>query len=588
MDHTDQIREKVDIVSYVSEFVTLKRAGRNFAANCPFHSEKTPSFIVSPERQTWHCFGCHKGGDVFSFLMEYEHIDFPEALRLLAKRAGVTLTGRGFDSQTSSKKDAIYTINRQAAEFYHYLLTKHRVGSKALAYLKDRGVSEKVIKSFMLGMAPNVRNGLVRYLTGKKGHKTEDLLDAGLVSTIGRDTVDFFRGRVIFPLFDHHDNILGFAGRTLDTTGVVKAKYINTRDTVAYHKGEMFYGLHLTKDAIRKADQAILVEGEFDVISCFQSGVGNVVGIKGTALTEKQAQLLARYAKKVTVCFDGDRAGKEAIKRSLPILEKYHLQTSVIVIPGGKDPDEAIKTNPVTFKQAVKNDIGIYDYLLTEALQNNDVQTATGKGKIATELLPILGGIGNEIIKEHYLKKLSTELDTTYESLQRELGKIGKRMPDEAAAETVQTKLSREDMLSEYLLALIVQYESSKAACLLVSSHLGEQFVATRSAEKVLVRLSAYLREGKTTDIHAFAKFLPPELLPSFDKAVLMPLPEFSNASEHLAELEKTTEQLKKVALKKRIQLLSDELKIKEKEGAEEETAVLQKQVQELVSLLEK
>lgn len=585
MDQTEQIREKLDIVSFITEYVPLKKAGRNFKANCPFHTEKTPSFMVSPDRQRWHCFGCQKGGDCFTFLMEYEHMDFPEALRVLAKRTGVKLTGYGQDSQMTSKKEAMYTMNRQAAEFYHYLLMKHNVGKKALEYLQDRGISDKVIESFLIGFAPNIRNGLVRYLTQKKGYKAEDLLDAGLATQIGRETVDFFRGRIIFPLFDHRDNIVGFSGRTTDTTGVVKAKYINTRDTLIYHKGEMFFGLNMTKDAIRKADSVVIVEGEFDLLSCFQNGVANVVGVKGTALTEKQMQLLSRYAQKVAVCFDGDRAGKEAIKRSLPILEKYNLQTSVIVIPGGKDPDEAIKTDPISFKQAVKNAVVIYDYLLSQALETYEKKTASGKGKIAAELLPIYGGITNEIIKEHYLKKLSTELDTSYESLQKELGRLSKKEQEVIVPVSTAMKQSREEMLEEYVLSLILQSESPKDAFLQAWSILAEAVIPERAHQKIFLQLAEYFKSHDELMAKSFVAVLPSELLPSVDKALLLPLSQPSSHDKQRKEIERTSMQLREIYVRTRIKRISVELK---EANGEAEQELLQKQFSRLVSLLEK
>jgi DNA primase len=419
MDQVSQIRDQVDIVALIGEYITLKKAGRNFKSPCPFHNEKSPSFVVSPERQIWHCFGCGKGGDCYTFLMEYEHLEFPEALRALAKRTGIELQQSEFESSTSSKKESIYHLNKLAAEFYHFILMNHKAGEKAREYLKERNVSEKVLKSFLIGYAPSGA-ALSSYLLQKKKVNKEDLIESGLVTDRGYQVRDFFWDRIMFPLFDHRDNIMGFSGRilTAESTG---PKYINTRETLVYHKGDMFFGLNMTKEAIKKENQALLVEGEFDVLSCFQNGVPNVVAVKGTALTERQVALLGRFAQKITVCFDGDRAGQEAIKRSLPIIEKKGLNTTVVVIPGGKDPDESIKNDPTAFKIAVKNDIGIYDYLLSSTLKNYDKASLEGKQKISEDLLPLFSSIQNEIIKEHYLKKVSTELDTTYERILLEL-----------------------------------------------------------------------------------------------------------------------------------------------------------------------
>ncbi len=588
MDTTDQIREKVDIVSYINEFVTLKKAGRNFTATCPFHTEKTPSFSVSPERQMWHCFGCQKGGDIFTFLMEYEHIEFPEALRILAKRAGVPLTGRGYDTETTSKKESMYTINRQAAEYYHYILMNLSAGKPALTYLRERGVSEKVMKSFLLGFAPNGRRGLIDYLVKRKQHTKEQIEEVGLASNIGRDTIDFFRGRIVFPLFDHRENIVGFSGRTMDTTGVVKAKYINTRETLIYHKGEMFFGLNMTKDAIRKANQVVLVEGEFDVLSCFQNGVSHVVGVKGTALTEKQVQLLSRYAQKVTICFDGDSSGQKAMKRSLPILEKYNLQTTVVIVPDGKDPDDAIRENPVTFKQAVQNDISVYDFLLKTALSTYDKSSAAGKGHIASELLPIYGEITNEVVKEHYLKKLSNELDTTLESLQKELQRQVKREQSVPVPQATSVKVGRTEMLEEYLLALIFQDEHTKDAFAIAWDELSEAVLPERASQKVLLELSAFFLTDQAFSTNAFAAVIAPELTATVNKAALKPLPGISSQTKRKEEITNTARQLRELYLRKRIKDVGQELKEAVDLGGEEQAKKLQEQFERLVSLLKK
>src|SRR6185437_12084031 len=366
MDQVSQIREKIDIVSFISEFIPLKKTGRNFKANCPFHGEKTPSFVVSPERQIWHCFGCSKGGDVYTFLMEYERLEFPEALRTLAKRTGIELKSQEKNTGLATQKERLYQINSLAKEYYHYVLTRHPAGKRALDYLKNRGVSDKIIETFMLGFAP-MGNALTKYPLSKKKFAREDLVAAGVVFQKGRDVVDFFRGRLMFPLIDHRDNVVGFAGRILDSDSST-SKYINTRETLIYHKGEQFYGLNITKNAIRKENQAIIVEGEFDVISCFENGIANVVAVKGTALTEAQVNLLGRFAQKITFCFDGDKAGQEAIKRSLAVVERKGLTPTVIEIPGGKDPDEALKNEPGLFKKAAREDRNIYDYLFDKAL----------------------------------------------------------------------------------------------------------------------------------------------------------------------------------------------------------------------------
>lgn len=585
MDQVSQIREKIDIVSFLSEFITLKKAGRNFKAVCPFHNEKSPSFMVSPERQVWHCFGCGKGGDIYTFLMEYERVEFPEALRILAKKAGIELIQSKAESGLASKKERLYGLNALAREYYHYLLLKHKVGANAREYLKNRGLSEKIIETFQLGFAPGVGTALSHYLLKKKGYTQEELVDAGLAFSRGRDTVDFFRGRLMFPLIDHRDNVVGFSGRVLDKE-IKTSKYINTRETLIYHKGEGFYGLNVTKDAIRKAGQAILVEGEFDVISSFQEGVSNVVAVKGTALTEMQISLIGRYAPKISICFDGDKAGQEAIKRSLPLVEKKGLQVSVILLPNGKDPDDSIKTDAIAYKQAVKKDVSVYDYLFDSSLLEGDVATAEGKKAIADAFLPIIASMSNEIIKEHYLRKLSTVLQTTYESITKELTRIKQvekgmqvKVPPLKAP-----KQSREEMLEDYLISLIVQYHEPKLALDKAVTALAPSVTKEKAYQKILDHLLTYFTTAQVFDQEKFSQLLPSELLHSYNKSILFPLPPFTSGEQHLHEVEKVARQLRDLYVKDRIKSLSEELVAKEKEGENE--AVLNLLKEEYATLL--
>lgn len=587
MDQVAQIREKIDIVPFLSEFITLKKAGRNLKAVCPFHNEKSPSFMVSPERQVWHCFGCGKGGDIYTFLMDYEKIEFPEALRILAKRAGIELIQSRAQMGISSKKESLYKLNSLAAEYYHYILTQHKVGEKARQYLKERGLTKKIIETFQLGFAPGAGNSLSQYLLKKKKYPTEDLVDAGLAFNRGRDTVDFFRGRLIFPLVDHRDNIVGFSGRVLDKD-TKTSKYINTRETLIYHKGEGFFGLNITKDAIRRENQAILVEGEFDVISSFQEGVSNVVAVKGTALTEMQIGLIARYADKISICFDGDRAGQEAIKRSLPLIEKKELSATVILLPNGKDPDESIRSNPIIYKQAIKKDISVYDYLFDSALESGDRETAEGKKAIADNFLPTVALMTNEIIKEHYLRKLSTVLDTTYESIVKEMG--NRRQ----AAQKTQAKLppermerqSRDEMLEEYLTSLIIQFENPRLALDKAVILLSPALSREKAYQKILTALLEHFSSTEEFSQAAFGKSLPSELHHSYNKSILFPLPPFKNQEKYLDEIDKVAWELKDIYLRDKLKLVNKELSHK-KEGDESlEAKKLEEEYRNLLSLL--
>ena len=585
MDQVSEIREKIDIVSFISEFIPLKKAGRNFKANCPFHGEKTPSFVVSPERQIWHCFGCGKGGDVYTFLMEYERLEFPEALRTLAKRADVTLKTQERNSELATQKERLYQINSVTKEYYHYVLTKHPAGKRALEYLKGRGLSDKIIDTFMLGFAPT-RNALSKYLFSKKKFVQEDLVAAGVVFQKGRDIVDFFRGRLMFPLIDHRDNVVGFAGRILEEDAST-SKYINTRETLIYHKGEQFYGLNITKDSIRRENQAIIVEGEFDVISCFENGISNVVAVKGTALTEAQVNLLGRFAQKITFCFDGDKAGQEAIKRSLTVVEKKGLTPTVVEIQGGKDPDEALKNEPGLFKKAVREDIGIYDYLFDKTLAEVDLSAVTGKKAFAEQLLPVIAPIKNEIIKEHYIKKISSELDTSYESIVKELEKLQQPKTIQSQIPATKQKRSKEELLEEYLLALIVQSETPKKALDVTMHVLMEVMPKERAYHKIMDHLLSHFENQTTFDGNTFGNDLPKELVPTYDTCFLVTLPSFSDEQHAEEEVRKTADNLKRIYIQKKLKTLAVEINQKEQGGFEEEAASLRKTYSEFASRID-
>jgi DNA primase len=586
MDQVTEIREKIDIISYLSEFMTLKKAGRNFKGLCPFHNEKSPSFMVSPERQMWHCFGCGKGGDIYTFLMEYEHVEFPEALRVLAKRAGVELVQSRFEASQTSQKERLYAINALAAEYYQYILLKHPVGKKALAYLTTRGLSEKVIQTFQLGFAPGSGTALTSYLLGKKRYPKEEILEAGLAYDRGRSLVDFFRGRLMFPLIDHRDNVVGFSGRVLDKEAKT-SKYINTRETLIYHKGDQFYGLNITKDAIRKANQAILVEGEFDVISSYQEGVSNVVAVKGTALTQAQIVLIGRYAQKLTVCFDGDRAGQEAIKRGLPLIEKKNLKATVIVLTNGKDPDEAIKNNPGVYKQAVKNDVSVYDYLFDAACKDQNVRSAEGKKAIADEFLPVIASMTNEIIKEHYLRKLGSLLQISYESISKELSHIQKKDEGSIRLQSPLPKRSRDEMLEEYLISLIMQAPVVSDALNAATKVLAGTDTQEKAYQKLLATLADYLTTHDQFTSESFAETLPSELLPVFDKSLLFPIPPIETPERYVAEVKKVAKQLRELTVRERIKQMSLKIQAMEESGQLEAAEALKEQYTSLLTLLQ-
>ena len=585
MDQVAQIREKIDIVAYISEFLSLKKAGRNFKANCPFHNEKTASFVVSPERQIWHCFGCGKGGDCFTFLMEYEHLEFVEALRTLAKRTGIELRDN-FDSKTASKKEKIYILNKLSSKFYNFILTKHPAGKIALEYLLKRKMTMPLIETFGLGFSPSSGSPLSAYLLKKKNYKQQELFEAGLAFERNGRTFDFFKGRIIFPLSDHRGNIVGFSARIL-SENQDGPKYINTRETLVYHKGEMFFGLDAAKEEIKKQNQAILVEGEFDVISCFKEGIRNVVAVKGTALTENQVSLLSRFTQKVSLCLDKDNAGFEAIKRSLAVLEKKGLTTTVIT-PNGKDPDEAIKEDPFAFKKAVKNEKGVYDFLLEKTISQDDKSDALAKKKISDELLPFFAQISNEVLKEHYLKKLSAEINTSYQSLEKEVLKIQSGRDQDRFVFPKKEPRPRREILEEYFISIVLQSDNPKMVLKRGLETLGNYQFLGEAFKKIIDSLSLYFEKTDHFDSKKFETFLKPELLKTFDSCFLLPLPKFETNDKYYEEIKKSAIELSTIYVKDKIKRISEKIKGKEEQKEVKDVENLKEELTSLIDLLPK
>jgi DNA primase len=569
MNDVDQVKQKLDITEYIEQFVTLQRAGRNFKGLCPFHNERSPSFMVSPERQIWHCFGCQKGGDIFSFYMEYEKADFSESLKELAHRAGITLTQPVFRTQTEQKKDILYTINAAAAQYYHFLLTKHATGKKALSYLLDnRGMNEGLIEKFQLGFAPNTDKSLFDYLLKKKNFKSEDIQAAGLGSTGRRITSDFFTNRIIFPIHDQRGNIIAFSGRALDDS---LPKYINTRETLIYKKSSSLYGIFYAKEAMRNEKKALVVEGEFDVISSMKEGIGNVVALKGTALTDDQIKLIKRYVNKILFCFDTDLAGTEAQKRSIAMLEKEGIQAAVIIPPEGKDPDELLREQPALFKKALKNEISVYDFLINTALNSVDITTPEGKHTVLEETLPILSQIDNEVIKEHYLKKLAQLLHTSFESVLRQSQKR-RAQPKILPTAPEKQKFLREELTESYLLGLLVQAKDTAKYIPLLSDILSDISLTTPSLDKLWQEIRTYHSSHPEFDKSEFVKQLPSEILEIYDTQSLVPIPEFTEDSDYDKEIKKVTVDTATLVIKVKIKEITK--KVEELENNEDDATM--------------
>jgi len=571
-DQLEEIKRKIDIVQFINQYIPLKKAGRNFKALCPFHSEKTPSFIVSPERQIWHCFGaCNEGGDIFKFLMKIENIDFGEALRELAKRAGVKLTSYQ-PSDAERNRQLLYEINHLAAEFYHFLLLNHPVGKVALNYILGRGIKKESLEKFQLGYAPNMWDGLQRFLVGKKGYKVEDLEKAGLVipgfkfQASGSKHYDRFRHRLMFPLRDHRGNIRGFAGRILIPqakglpAGGQEAKYINTPETMIYHKSELLYGLFENKEEIKKEDKVILVEGELDAISSWQAGVKNVVAIKGSALTSSQVQLLSRFTKNLVFALDADIAGNQAAWRGAEIADQWGMEMKVVQIKGGKDPDEVAQKDPELWKKLVNEAVPIYDYFISSAFSRFGGKTAEEKRKISQVLIPVLAKMSDKIVQSYYIKVLAEKLGVEEEAVALEIEKFTSRQIPTFSSpiKTSGIAKDRREILEEYLLAL--GFQSANWDWLVKRKVF--TLVRTLKFVRILEILKEYLKKYQKANSQKLAKLIPPELEETFNRLYLLDLESvLQDDDKTKKEFQKTLLELEKIYVKEQLKQLAEEIK---------------------------
>jgi DNA primase len=425
----EQIRAASDIVEVIGLYLPLKRAGANFVALCPFHKEKTPSFSVNPHRQIFYCFGCHKGGDVFAFLREYENVDFPEAVRRLAERARIPLACEqsGAEQMSRSIKEKLLEIHEQITQRWQSALANEAGGQLARDYLAKRVVSEEAMKLFRLGFAPEVWDDTVNWAKSK-GYDLAVVEKAGLIlRKEGSDHFyDRFRGRLMFPICDEQGRVIGFSGRVL--AGDEKtAKYVNSPETPIFTKSKVFFGLDKSKRALLEAEFAVVCEGQLDLISCFMAGVQNIVAPQGTAFTADHARILKRYVDEVVLCFDSDEAGQNAAVRSLDHLLASELAVRVAVIPRPHDPDSFIRTaGAEAFKKLIEGAEGYFDYFLNRLCATNEVSTDKGRLAVLRGIAEAVHKTGNQVLIDKYAQKTALRLAVSTESVRAEFRKMAR------------------------------------------------------------------------------------------------------------------------------------------------------------------
>ena len=419
----DEIQARVDIAEVIGRSLPLKRAGRHFKANCPFHKERTPSFMINTEKQIFHCFGCGAGGNVFGFLMQHDRLTFPEAVRQLAEHLGITLPEQPVTADSSHAR--LLALTEKICRYFEKTL-QSAAGSGCQAYLKKRGVSEAAIRNFRLGLSPAGWDHLLNAAT-TAGVAAEGLEEAGLLVRGKSGTqYDRFRNRLIFPIFDVRGRVIGFGGRSMDGK---EPKYLNSPETALYSKGRQLFGLFQAKEAIASAKTAVVVEGYFDCVVLVDGGIQNVVSPLGTALTAEQAHLLKRYADRVILAFDADAAGEQATLRGIDILVEQGLSVFVARLPEGLDPDEhLLKVGRENFEQLLQQSVGIFEFLIQLALQGGSTKTAEGRVAAARFVLPTLAKIPDAMLRSEYVQQLAQRLHLNEEAVLEELGKIQPRL----------------------------------------------------------------------------------------------------------------------------------------------------------------
>jgi DNA primase len=456
-----EVKQRLDIVELVSEYVTLQKAGRNFKGLCPLHSEKHPSFFVFPEQQTWHCFGaCGTGGDIFSFIMKKEGIDFGQALRLLAQRGGITLSPLEAPAKAEDEeKERLFQINEAATEYYHHLLLSTKAGEAARSYLERRKVMPETIREFRLGFSPDTWETIKNYLLNK-GYKEKELAEAGLIIEKEEGgSYDRFRNRLMFPICDIQGRVTGFGARALDDS---LPKYINSPQTSIFDKSSILYGVDKAKSAIRKKNLVIIAEGYTDVLTAHQHGWQNVVGSMGTSLTEKQVGGIKRLTNNITLALDADLAGEEATLRGKAILAYSNAEAKVILLPSGKDPDEVIREDPTLWQKLVEQAMPILDFAFQSTISKVDINKAGDKSLAVQRLLPSIYEIRDPIQQSHYVKKLARELKIEESAIKAALreSKTGRKKP-QLSKPPDQSRLAHQlvsSPIEEDCLALLLQY----------------------------------------------------------------------------------------------------------------------------------
>ena len=564
----DDLRRQADIVRIVQDYVSLKKAGANWVARCPFHKETKPSFSVNPAKEIFYCFGCQKGGSVFNFIMEIERVAFPEAIKIVAEKSGVPLPKLVDDSRFEARKresDQVIELNQWALQWWEdQLKSKSAAARAAREYLKDRGLTEEASQNFHLGFAPDSWEGISTHLR-QKGTTQEQLERSGLVVKKEEGgSYDRFRGRLMFPVFDAQGKPIAFGGRTLDPEG--EPKYMNSPETPAYVKGRNLFGLNLTRDEIRRQGFAILVEGYLDLIVPYQFGVRNVVASLGTALTPEQVKLIGRFARKVVVNYDGDRAGVQAAKRAIETLLTEDLEVKVLVLPDNADPDDFIRKHGVTEYQQRRAEAQPHiQFAIDQAVRDRNLHNPADKAAAVEEALPFVRAVRSRIQRREYfdiaMDALRVQPDQRRELWQRT--RTGASM-DAAAVQQVVARARESTVAEERLLQLLLTNDELRSIILPRLEVDDYEGLATAALFRAIVRLT---NDGKDVTVDSLTEEAQGDLQIGQLVARLMIGEQPESFDDTLASADSCLDALRLLRLNRRIDEVSFEIAEAERAG---------------------
>lgn len=518
----DELNRRLDIVELVSQYVSLKKQGRNFIGLCPFHSEKTPSFSVSPDKQIYYCFGCHAGGNGINFLMQIENLTFPEAIEKLADKMGMEVPRQKLSAKEEEKireRRDYFEINNIARDFYQECLWS-KLGENARAYLEKRGLTADIVKKFALGYAPDSWDSLLKYLI-KKGYSHKQIESAGLITL--RDGMngqtkayDRFRDRVMYPILDFKGQVVGFGGRIL-TNDKQQAKYLNSPETAFFHKSQNLYGLFTAGNAIRQADEIVMMEGYMDVIAAHQYGIDNAVAALGTAFNAEHATLVRRYTNNILLAFDGDGAGVKAANKSMDILKSLDCNLRVMHFPDGKDPDDFIRENGKLGwdEYVAANALDFWGYKLEQGLREHDISNVSGKSALVDDLMPYMRGCKNQVELSSFVSLLAKTLGIDTDSIFRDIRKSGSKSRAAEIKETVKADRQKSAPLDRYEANLVLFMLHDKEIYEKVETLLGFDFTNHKCLQELMAliknlkedynwnpsSLFSYMEDGDTKNL---------------------------------------------------------------------------------------